>query len=77
MHAFPQTGFVRLTQIIGDKRKNPSTPGVIPVCASTFWAKIKNGEWDLTPVKLSANVTGFRVEQVRELIESLSNQEVA
>ncbi len=38
MHAFPQTGFVRLTQIIGDKRKNPSTPhvGFTNPCESIF-----------------------------------------
>ncbi len=73
----PLIGFLRLKQIIGDKKAIPPVPALIPVSAATFWAKIKNGDWDLTPVKLSVNVTGFRVEQVRELIESLSNQEAA
>ncbi len=74
---FPAFGYLRVRQIIGDSKSDPPIPAILPVCPSTFWAKIKNGDWDLTPVKLSANVTGFRVEQVRELIESLSNQEAA
>jgi prophage regulatory protein len=68
----PETGFLRIKQIIGDKKANPPIPAMIPVCPATFWAKIKTGEWALTPVKLSANVTAFRVEEVRALMESFS-----
>jgi prophage regulatory protein len=68
----PETGFLRLKQIIGDKKANPPVPALLPVSAATFWAKIKNDEWALKPIKLSANVTAFRVEEVRTLIESFS-----
>jgi prophage regulatory protein len=73
MYAFPQTGFVRLSQIIGDKRKNPPTPGVFPVCASTWWSGVKKGIYP-SPVKLSSNVTAWRAEQIRELIDSFKSE---
>jgi prophage regulatory protein len=75
-HELPETGFIRFRTLIGSKKTNPPTPGIFPVCAATAWAKIRNGEWALTPVKLSANITAFRVEEVRALIESLSQGDV-
>ena len=69
MYALPQTGFVRLSQIIGDKRKDPPIPGIIPVCASTWWKGVKEGSYP-APVKLSNNVTAWRTEDIKELIES-------
>ena len=35
----PKDGFVRLRQIIGDK----STPAIIPVSRSTWWAGVREG----------------------------------
>jgi prophage regulatory protein len=72
MYALPQTGYLRVSQIIGNKKSDPPIPAIIPVCAATFWAKIKNDEWALKPVKLSANITAFRVEEVRALMERFS-----
>jgi hypothetical protein len=72
----PPTGFCRVKQLIGDKEADPPIPAIFPVCAATLWAKIKYGEWALTPVKLSANITAFRVEEVRALIESFSQEGV-
>jgi prophage regulatory protein len=72
MYVLPQTGYLRLSQVIGNKKSDPPIPAIIPVSAATFWAKIKNDEWALKPVKLSANVTAFRVEEVRALIEGFS-----
>ncbi len=74
MNALPQTGYLRLSQIIGNKKSDPPIPAIIPVCSSTFWNKVKSKEWP-APVKLSANVTAWRVEDIRELIERINNQE--
>lgn len=73
MHVLPQTGFVRLTQIIGDKRQDPPIPGIIPVCASTWWKGVKAGSFP-APIKLSSNCTAWRVEDIRELIESFRQE---
>lgn len=54
----PETGFVRLPQILA----------VIPVSKSTWWQGIKQGRFP-SPVKLSMRVTAWRVEDIRALIE--------
>lgn len=58
----PETGFVRLNQILE----------IIPVCKSLWWAKVKSGEWP-KPYKISSRVTAWRVEDIKQLIEKLSN----
>lgn len=58
----PQTGFLRLPSIIAPH-------GPIPVSKSTWWAGIKTGRYP-KPVKLSARVSAWRVEDIRAFIES-------
>ena len=59
----PETGFVRLPQILA----------VYPVSRSAFWAGVKDGRFP-SPVKLSPRCTAWRVEDIRALIESTSQQ---
>lgn len=58
----PETGFLRLRQIIAPH-------GLIPVSKSTWWAGIKTGRYP-KPVKLSSRVTAWRVEDIRAFIET-------
>jgi prophage regulatory protein len=58
--SIPQTGFLRLSSIIG-----PS--GLIPVGKSTWWAGVKAGRYP-KPVKLSPHITAWRAEDIRALI---------
>jgi hypothetical protein len=74
MYQLPQTGYVRLSQIIGNKNVDPPQPPIIPVCSSTWWSKVKTGEFP-SPIKISANITVWKVEDIRDLIERISNQE--
>lgn len=64
----PATGFVRLPQIIGNPKANPPIPPVIPVSRTLWWEGVKSGRFP-KPVKLSARVTAWRVEDIRALIE--------
>ena len=64
----PETGFVRLKQILGDPKADPPIPAVIPVSKSTWWSGVKDGRFP-KPVKLSARITVWRVEDVRALID--------
>jgi predicted DNA-binding transcriptional regulator AlpA len=64
MQHLPETGFLRIAQIIG-KRGNPP---IIPVSASTWWDGVKTGRFP-KPVKLSPRVTVWKVEDIRALIE--------
>jgi prophage regulatory protein len=65
-HAFPQTGYLRLAQIVGDKKAG--IPAIFPVSKSTWWAGVKSGRYP-QPVKLSERCTAWRVEDVLALIE--------
>lgn len=69
MNALPETGFLRLPQIIGDTRTN--TPAIIPVCKSTWWNGVKSGRYP-KPVKLSERTTAWKVEDIRALIAGYS-----
>ncbi len=69
MYQLPETGFVRLSQIIGDPNASPPVPAVIPVKKSSWWMGVKSGRFP-KPVKLSPRMTAWRVEDIRNLIES-------
>lgn len=70
MNQLPATGFIRLSQIIGDREADPPIPPIIPVSKSTWWAGVKIGRYP-KPVKLGPRVTAWRVEDIRALIETL------
>ncbi|HRP25114.1 MAG TPA: AlpA family phage regulatory protein [Promineifilum sp.] len=67
MNQLPETGFLRLPQIIGDPAKG--LPPIIPVKKSTWWQGVKTGRFP-QPVKLGPRVTAWRVEDIRALIAS-------
>jgi prophage regulatory protein len=68
MHQLPETGFLRLPQIIGDNKASPAIPAVVPVCKSTWWAGVKSGRFP-SPVKLGPRTTAWRVEDIRAFIQ--------
>ena len=63
----PETGFLRLPQIVGDTKAQPPIPALIPVSRSTWWAGVKSGRYP-RPVKLGPRITAWRVEDIRRLI---------
>lgn len=67
-HHLPETGYLRLPQIIGDRKADPPIPAVIPVGRSTWWAGIRQGRYPKS-IKLSPRVTVWKVEDIRALIE--------
>ena len=72
MSQLPETGFVRLTQIIGDPKAKPPIPAKIPVGRSTWWNGVRTGRFP-KPVKLSERTSAWRVEDIRKLIARLEN----
>ena len=67
MHELPETGFLRLRQIIGDPKAKPPITPIIPVKKSCWWDGVKSGRFP-KPVKLGPRVTAWRVEDIRALI---------
>ena len=57
----PATGYVREKQLIGG--------GILPFSAKTLWRKVKDGTFP-APVKLSERITAWKVETVREWLDS-------
>jgi predicted DNA-binding transcriptional regulator AlpA len=66
-YQLPETGFLRLPQIIGDRKADPPIPPLIPVGKSTWWAGVKSGRYPPS-VKLGPRTTAWRVEAIRALI---------
>lgn len=62
----PETGLVRLWQILGDKKKG--IPPIIPVSKSSWWAGVKSGRYP-KPIKLGERTTCWNVHDIRQLIE--------
>jgi predicted DNA-binding transcriptional regulator AlpA len=58
MAALPETGFVRLPQILA----------VYPVGKTTWWEGVKSGRYP-KGVKLSERCTAWRVEDIKALIK--------
>jgi prophage regulatory protein len=54
------TGYIRQAQLI---------PAIIPFSSPTLWRMVKAGTFP-APVKLSARVTAWRVEDVRAWMQS-------
>jgi prophage regulatory protein len=66
-HQLPSTGFLRLPQIIGNRRTDPPTPAIIPISKSQLWLMVKQGRFP-RPVKLGERCTAWTVESVRQWI---------
>jgi predicted DNA-binding transcriptional regulator AlpA len=63
--ALPPTGFLRLNQVLK----------IIPVCRATWYAGIKAGRFP-APVAIGPRARGYRVEDLRSLLEALNAQSV-
>jgi predicted DNA-binding transcriptional regulator AlpA len=61
IHTIPETGFVRLSQILT----------VIPLGKTSWWAGVKSGRFP-KPIKLSERCTAWKAEDIRDLIKELS-----
>jgi prophage regulatory protein len=59
----PTTGYVRL----------PTVLAVFPISRSAWWAGIRDGRYP-PGVKLGPRTTGWRVEQIRALLESTATK---
>ena len=81
MNPLPETGYLRLRQIIGNpgnpgdpkskppKPPIPPIPAVIPVSKSTWWAGVKSGRYPQPVRTLGRRITAWRVEDIRTLIQ--------
>jgi predicted DNA-binding transcriptional regulator AlpA len=71
MNHLPETGFLRLTQIIGNPDAEPPIPALIPVKKSCWWDGVKTGRFP-KPVKVG-RCTMWRVEDIKTLITLIAS----
>jgi prophage regulatory protein len=69
----PETGFLRLPQILGDQKLDPPIPAIYPVSRSTWWQGVRDGRFP-KPVKLSKRCSAWRVTDIKALVEDISNR---
>jgi predicted DNA-binding transcriptional regulator AlpA len=71
----PETGFIRLKDIIGDRRRTDRLP-LLPISKSVWWQGVRQGRFP-PPVKLGPHTTAWRAEDIRALIAKLSDGEAS
>ena len=65
----PETGYLRLSQIIGNPKATPPIPPIIPISKSTWWQGVRTGRYP-KPVKiLGPKITVWKVSDIIALIE--------
>jgi prophage regulatory protein len=64
----PQTGFLRLSQIVGDAKADPPIPALYPISRSSWWKGVAEGRLPRA-FKIGPRTTAWRVEDIRALIE--------
>jgi len=67
-YPLPQTGFLRLQQIIGNPKAQPPIPALIPVGKSTWWEGCRSGRFP-QPIKIGNRITVWRVQDIKDYIE--------
>ena len=75
MVQLPETGFLRLWQIIGDPKANPPIPPLIPVSRSTWLAGVKSGRFPKS-VRLGPRTVAWPVEEIRALMQCLAGGKI-
>jgi len=66
---FPEDGFVRVNQILGDPRKGIAP--FLPISRAHWFQGIKDGIYP-KGIKISQRVTVWRAKEIRALIEALA-----
>lgn len=61
---------LRLKQIVGDPKSDPLIEPIIPISKSSWWEGVKSGRYPQA-IKLSANTTVWREDEVRALVAKI------
>ena len=72
MIILPETGYLRLSQIVGNSKTNPPISPLIPIGKSTWWSWVKSGKAP-APIKIGPRTTVWKIESIRNFINGGSN----
>ena len=65
-----ETGFIKLSAIIGNQKSKPPIQPLIPVSRTAWLDGVKAGKFP-KPIKLGARSVAWKVEDIRALVERL------
>ena len=74
LNPLPESGYVRLSQLIGDPGDLNATPPrypvppIVPVGKSSIWAWVKAGRFP-APVKIGPRTTAWDVRLIRQFLD--------
>lgn len=63
--------FLRIRDILGDRRADPPIAPLLPISRSTWWKGVKEGRYPKGR-KLSRNITVWRLSELLEFMEDLN-----
>jgi len=66
----PSTGYIRLKELLGNRKAVPPVPPIIPISKSSLWAKVKDGSFPAPVKPFGPRITCWLVSDIRKLIES-------
>jgi prophage regulatory protein len=66
--SLPDSAYIRVAQLVRDP-KRPDRQPLLDISLATFWRMVAADQF-VTPVKLSARVTAFRVGDIRKWLEA-------
>jgi predicted DNA-binding transcriptional regulator AlpA len=67
----PEVAFFKIWQIIGNPKAVPPIPALLPVGRTTFLNRVRDGSYP-QPVKLGPRSVAWRVQDIRDLINSIN-----
>jgi len=68
MNPIPEHGYLRLSQIVGNRKASPPIPPIVPVSKASWWRGVKNGRYP-KPVKLTMRTTVWHSEEIWALLK--------
>lgn len=71
----PETGYLRIWHIIGNRKANPPIPALFPVSKTKLYDDIKNQRFP-PPIKLGPRTSAWPVESIRQHIAQTTAQQV-
>jgi len=63
LNSLYKRGFLRISQIVGDKYATPPIPPIVPIGKSTLWLWVRKGYFP-KPIKLGPRSTAWRISDV-------------
>jgi len=66
----PPVGYIRLKELLGNRKSNPAIPAIIPISKSSLWAKVKDGSFPAPVKPFGPRISVWRVEDIRSFIQS-------